>query len=126
MAAMSNVRPTNPQVRSIRRFNRRFIAAMLVYMLLVPLSGMMIDRMDESILRYPIALLPVIPMLFGFWEFLVYLRAADELLRRIQFEAFGISLGTALIFTITWGFLESAELVPKFPTIMVSPLMIFA
>jgi len=110
----------------MRRFNRRFLTAMLVYIVLVPLSIMLVDRIGETPLRYPIALLPVVPLLFAFCQFIIYLRTADELLRRIQFEAFGMSFGVTVIFTITWGFLEAADLLPNFPTIMVGPLMIFA
>ncbi len=126
MAAMSNSRPVNPQVLSKQRFGRRFAIAMAVYTILVVTSQQILNTLSDSIWRYPVALLPVVPLLVVFWLFLVYLREMDELLRRIQFEAFGISLGATLIFTITWGFLEAADLLPNFPTIMVGPLMIFA
>jgi hypothetical protein len=124
MAAMSKARPINPQVLSKQRFGRRFAIAMAVYTILVVTSQQILNTLNDSIWRYPVALLPVVPLLVVFWLFLVYLREMDELLRRIQFEAFGISLGATLIFTITWGFLEAADLLPPFPTIFIGPVMI--
>jgi hypothetical protein len=126
MAVAPGTRPTNPQVLLVRRYNRRFILVMAVYVLLVPISSGLVDVMGGSIWRYPVALLPVVPLLVAFWVFIIYLRQMDELLRRIQLEAFGISLGVTLVFTITWGFLEAADLVPHFPTILVGPLIILA
>lgn len=124
MAAMTEPRPINRQVFLGKQYNRRFLLAMLLYVIMVPISKRLIDAVGESIWRYPIALLPVLPLLVAFAVFLVYLRQMDELLRRIQFEAFGISLGATLMFTITWGFLETADLLPPFPTILIGPLMI--
>jgi hypothetical protein len=97
---------------------------MAVYFVLVIVSKYLLEVMDTSIWSYPIAVLPVLPLLVVFWLFLGYLREMDELLRRIQFEAFGISLGATLVLTLTWGFLETADLLPPFPMIFIGPMMI--
>jgi hypothetical protein len=57
--------------------------------------------------------------------FMTYLRQMDEMLRRIELEAFGFSLGLTAIVTFTLGLLENAGL-PRFSLVWVFPMiMIF-
>lgn len=93
------------------------------YMISLPLSLVLLAAAVDSPLRYGIALLPVVPVIFGLVAFLSYLRSMDELQQRIQLEAFGFSLGCTGLLTFTIGFLENAGL-PQPSLIWVFPTMV--
>lgn len=76
----------------------------------------------ETAWRYPLALVPVIPIALAVYFLIRALGELDELQRRIQLEAFAISLcGTGLL-TFGYGYLELAGL-PHINPIFVLPLM---
>ena len=99
------------------------LAMVVAYPLMLLLSIALLHRYDATIWRVPLALLPVIPPLFGLRAFLRFLRQMDELQRRIQLEAIGFSFGATLVIAITIGFLENAG-VPRPSWVFVTPLMI--
>ncbi|MBZ0278023.1 MAG: hypothetical protein K8I60_17885, partial [Anaerolineae bacterium] len=72
---------------------RRFAGAMTAYAILVILMSSLLDTVENTGLRVVIALLPLIPIVFGLWAFMQFIRRIDELERRIHFEAFAFSLG---------------------------------
>jgi hypothetical protein len=72
--------------------------------------------------RYLLALVPVIPVAFAVYFLTRAVGELDELQRRIQLEAFAVSLcGTGLL-TFTYGYLELAGL-PHINPIFILPLM---
>ncbi|MEO8608571.1 MAG: hypothetical protein ABI690_11845 [Chloroflexota bacterium] len=106
-----------------QRYLRRFLFFISIYVVLVIISVQLVDKLENNLLRLLIALLPIIPILFGLGAFLAYLRQMDELQRRIQFEAFGFSLGLTAIVTFTLGLMENVgferlSLVWVFPMIV--------
>lgn len=104
-------------------YQRRFWIAIIVYTVLIIVSAQWLKTLENDVLRLGVALLPIIPILFGMGAFLAYLRQMDELQRRIEFEAFGFSLGLTGIVTFTLGLMENAGL-PHFSLIWVFPMMI--
>ncbi|MCU0464408.1 MAG: hypothetical protein MUF38_07535 [Anaerolineae bacterium] len=99
------------QSKAAREYSQRFSLAMIMYAVTLVIAILIINRLDEdNTLRYLIALLPVIPVLFGFRAFMTFLRQMDELQRQINFEGFAFSLGLTGIITFTLGFLEMAGL----------------
>jgi hypothetical protein len=67
-----------------------------------------LNRHPESPWRLPVALLPVLPIVFGLWSMRRYFREADELQKRIQLEGFAFGFAGAAMVTLTYGFLEIA------------------
>jgi hypothetical protein len=106
-----------------RRYIQRFIASIVAYALLLPVSIWLMQQAGDSPARYLIALLPVVPVTFGILAFVRSLREMDELQRRIQFEAFGFSLGMTALVTFTLGFLERAGF-PPISMIWVLPIIL--
>jgi hypothetical protein len=107
-----------------RLYTRRFMAAMVAYIILLFVSISALNRIEEGQwLRYPIALLPVIPIIFGAAAYLSFIRNLDELQRRIQLD--GISFGFAItsILSVALGFLEIAGL-PQIGMIWVFPMLV--
>ncbi len=55
----------------------------------------------------PLALLPMIPAVWGMFGWIKAIRKMDELQRRIQIEGLLLSLGMTALITFSYGFLET-------------------
>ena len=75
--------------------------------ILVPVLWWLNTRPD-TLWRVPVALLPVLPIVYGLWSMRKYFREADEMVKRIQLEGFSIGFAGAAMTTLTYGFLEIA------------------
>ncbi len=73
--------------------------------------------------RYPVALLPVLPLGLAMAAYIRFLQRSDELQRRIQLDALAYSFGASALITISYGFLEQVGL-PHVSWVFVAPLMI--
>ena len=73
--------------------------------------------------RVPLALLPVIPAIFGIIAYMRFVGRIDELQRRIQFEGLAFGFGVAGILTFSYGFLENVGF-PHINLLWVFPFMI--
>lgn len=108
---------------SERRYGRRLALSLLAYSLLVPISILILERVEGTLLRMVVALLPLLPTAFGLSAFLRYLRSLDEFQQRIQLEAMGFSLGATSLTTFMLAFLENAG-GPQVGMIWVFPMII--
>jgi hypothetical protein len=77
----------------------------------------------DSPLRYPVALLPVLPVLFGVFALISFVRSIDELQRQIQLEGIAFSLGMTGVITFSLGLLEGTGF-PFISMTWVLPMMI--
>lgn len=107
-----------------RTYLIQFGAATIVYVVLLIVSIGLIQANPNASWRYAVAVLPVIPAIFGALALVRYVGKIDELQRRIQLDGFAFSFGVTAILTFTYGFLENAGL-PPISFIWVLPLMIF-
>ena len=73
--------------------------------------------------RIPLALIPVIPILFAMRAFMRFFSNMDELQRRIQLEAFAFSFGATGIVTFSYGLLTDVGF-PAISWTWIFPLMI--
>lgn len=106
-----------------KRYLKEFGGSMAAYAVTVPFSVWLLKGHEHSSLRFPFAILPLIPSVFAMWAAIRLFRGLDELQRRIQFEGMAFSfLGTCL-FSLTWGFLQNAGL-PHADVIWITPLLI--
>lgn len=106
-----------------RTYMRQMIVAMVFYVVLVIVSVWLIGRMEETIWRIPIALLPVIPAAFASRAFIHYLNSIDEFMQKMQLNAIAIAAGATGMITFAYGFLENAGL-PRLSWTFIFPLMI--
>lgn len=104
-------------------YMRRFAIAMWGYIVFLLASVYSLNRIEGQNLRILIALLPVIPVSYGLWSYMQWLRNLDEFQQRIQLEAIAFSLGMTGIVTFTIGFLENAG-IPQPGLIWVFPMII--
>ena len=106
-----------------RRYAREFIIAMITYGIVIIISRLTLNSLEDSPWRFAIALLPFIPVLFLITGFVRYLSGIDELQQRIQLQAIGFAAGTTGLLTFAYGFLE-LEGFPSLSTFLIFPLMI--
>ncbi|MEO8072897.1 MAG: hypothetical protein ABI891_04260 [Acidobacteriota bacterium] len=110
--------------KSEKRYTIQFIAAMLAYVVVLFVCVVLLKQFLDSWIRIPLAVAPLIPVLFGLYAFLRKLSLLDEMQTRIQYEAIAFaSLATAML-TLTYGFLELAGF-PRLSMTLVLPLIGF-
>ena len=95
-----------------RRYVRAIWPILISYALILFFSGWMIRRGIESVpLRALLAILPVLPLLALIRVALRYFREIDELQRRIEAEAIGVSALLVSMLYFGGGLLESAKVI---------------
>jgi hypothetical protein len=105
-------------------YMREFWAAMAAYVVVLPVSITLIIASPPSAWwRIPLALAPVIPVLFVLRAFLRFFSRMDELQRRIQLEAFAFSFGATGVVTFSYGCLVYVGF-PNLSWVYIFPLMI--
>lgn len=103
----------------------RFVAGMVGYVILLPLSILVLGRVQlPAPFAVVIALLPVLPFLLVMAAVVGHVRQQDELQRRIHLEAVVIAALLTGAITFSYGLLEANELVPHVSLVWVAPLMI--
>ena len=106
-----------------RTYVRQFVIAMVGYSILVPLTIWVIGRMDETIWRIPMALMPVIPASFALQAFIRYLNGIDEFMQKVHFNAIAVAAGATGMITFSYGFLENVGF-PSLSWTFIFPMMI--
>lgn len=110
-----------------RRYLREFLPAMLGYVLALPVSIVLLLRVDLSMAgEVIVALLPVLPMVFVVRAMLRHMQRQDELQQRIELQAVAITCAAIGMASFSLGFLQNARVLPSPPWAMlwVLPLMI--
>lgn len=107
-----------------RRYLKEFSLAMGAYVIVVLVSATLINMSPPSAWwRIPLALAPIVPVIFIMIAYMRFINRMDELQRRIQFEALAFGFGSAGILTFSYGFLELVGF-PHISWLYVWPLMI--
>ncbi|PWE17099.1 hypothetical protein DDZ18_10390 [Marinicauda salina] len=78
----------------------------------------------DAPVRVGLALLPVLPALYGLWAALQFVRAMDEVQARIISEAMLVSALIVGFASFTYGFLEGALALPDISMIWVLPALL--
>jgi hypothetical protein len=101
---------TNTERRSTRAYLREFTQAVVGYLLVLGGIIVLVDFRTAGAWRYPVALLPVIPALWGMRAVIRHLGRIDEMQRALQVDGMAAGFGVAMITSITIGFLALAGL----------------
>ncbi len=109
-----------------KKYLTRFIGAMVVYVVLLPISLLLIGsgRIESTVVKQLIALIPVIPFLFAMTAVINNVRQLDELQQQIHLESILITTLLTGGLSFSYGLLEASELVPHLPAIWIAPFMI--
>src|SRR6266516_6360480 len=107
-----------------KTYTREFFTAMAAYVIVLPVCILLIIASPHSAWwRIPLALVPVIPILFAMRAFMRFFGYMDELQRRLQLEAFAFSFGVTGIVTFSYGLLTFVGL-PPIIWVWIFPLMV--
>ena len=107
-----------------RLYLREFSLAMAAYVVVLLIAVTLINISPGSAWwRIPLALSPVVPIIFALFAYMRFVSHVDELQRRIQFEALAFGFGISGILTFSYGFLEDVGF-PHLSWTFVFPLMI--
>jgi hypothetical protein len=107
-----------------KRYGIELIGALLAYVVLLISAVLILEAEPPLVLRYLVALLPVLPIAYGMWAYRRFLRGIDELQRRIQLDGLAFAVGGTGLLTVAWGFLELAGL-PRLSTLWVFPILVW-
>ena len=105
-----------------KQYHLQLGLALAVYALLLAGSLPLTQAYPESPWRYPLAVIPMLPFLYGIGAYVRYLRGVDELERRIALESLAIAFGGTAAITFGYGFLENVGL-PHANWMFVWPVM---
>src|SRR5262249_31113785 len=103
---------------------KEFLPAMAAYVVVLLVSVTLINISPSSAWwRIPLALSPVVPVIFAMIAYMRFVSRVDELQRRIQFEALAFGFGSSGLLIFSYSFLERVGF-PHFDLVFVFPLMI--
>ena len=107
-----------------KSYLKEFLTAMGAYVVVLIIAITLINNSPiNAWWRIPLALAPVIPVIFAMIAYMRFVARIDEMQRRIQFEALAFGFGSAGILTFSYGFLELVGF-PHISWVIVWPLMI--
>ncbi|WGM39152.1 hypothetical protein [Caulobacter sp. NIBR1757] len=109
---------------AVRRYMKRFIPSMLLYVAVLVGSLFAIKRLHpEGPLLWALAVAPALPILVVIWVMGRYLiEETDEFLQAMAVQAMLWGIGITLAVATVWGFLENADLVPHLSSFLMFPL----
>jgi hypothetical protein len=95
-----------------KSYARAALFWMTVYAVLLAMTHSLIAHHSTSPWRYPVAVLPMIPLGFVARATVRHLARLDELHRRIQLSALAMTVLVTALLTLTYGFLEKVGFPP--------------
>ena len=109
---------------AVRRYMKRFIPGMLLYVVVLIGSIAAIKRLHpEGPLLWALAVAPALPILLVIAIMGRYLvEETDEFLRAMAVQAMLWGIGITLALATVWGFLENADLVPHLSSFLIFPI----
>lgn len=97
------------------RYIREFFPAMAGYMVLLPVSILLLKHLSMPVpFKVLVVLLPALPVLLVMRAMTRLLRGLDELQQQIQLQAMGLTCAIVGAGTFALGLLQGAELIPVF------------
>ena len=89
-----------------RKYALEFGGAIVAYALALFVTITLLNAYPDAVWRVPLALVPVVPLIFALLAFVRFLGRMDELQRRVQLEALAFAFGGTALLTFSYGFLQ--------------------
>ena len=96
--------------RAGRAYLWRFVPAMVGYVVLLLGALFLVQRFPAAWWRFPVMIVPLLPLLLVVRAVARYLVDADELQRRIQLEALAVAFGAGSVLSFGYGLLQTVGL----------------
>ena len=93
-----------------KQYRMRMTLTFVVYAAILAPSIPLISAYPDAAWRYPLAIAPILPFIYGIFACVRYLRLVDELQRRVALEALAIAFGASAAITFGYGLLQIAGL----------------
>jgi len=106
-----------------KQYMVRFLISMWVYVLVLLMAVFFVNANCDSALRFPVMLLPAVPIFFALLAFANYFETMDELQKRIQLYALALSVGGTAMIAMTYGLLELVG-APHLSWVWIFPLIV--
>lgn len=114
---------TQKEKEAGRRYMVEFGLAIIGYVVVLLVVVGFLQPPGSDWWRIPLALLPVIPLLFALKALMRFVGKMDELQQQIQFQSITFAAITTGFITFSWGMLENAN-IPSLPLVWIFPIMI--
>jgi hypothetical protein len=98
---------TTTERRRNRAYLRDLLIAVVGYCAVLAVVRVVAGRHLDGALEWALALLPVLPVLWGVRAVIRHLRRIDEYQRLLQLEALAAGFGVAMVTALTLGFIGS-------------------
>ena len=109
--------------KTSRRYLVEFGGGMVAYAVVLAGAMTLLNNTDAgSGWRVPLALAPMVPVVFVLFAFVRYFGRIDELQRRVQLEALAFAFGGTALLTFSYGFLQLVGF-PQVSWFFVWPIM---
>jgi len=105
-----------------RIYNREFLSAMAIYVVMLTVSIRWGRGMDDGVLRTVVLASPMVGFMLALWAVVRQIRRIDEYVRQTMLENLAIAAGVTAGLSFTYGFLETAGF-PKLTMFAVWPVM---
>ena len=93
-----------------KQYSRRMKLTLLAYIAILAVTVPLTSAYPDVAWRFPVAVTPMGPFIYGIFSYVRYLRMIDELKQRINLEALAIAFGATAAITFCYGFLEHVGL----------------
>ncbi|MBI1407535.1 MAG: hypothetical protein GC145_15595 [Caulobacter sp.] len=107
-----------------RRYMRRFVPAMLAYVVVLFASIYVLDQLHPTgLLLWGAAIAPSLPILAVIAVMGLYIvEETDEVPRTVAVQSMLWGIGISLSVATVWGFLENADLAPHLSSFLMFPM----
>jgi hypothetical protein len=105
-----------------RAYNREFLSAMTIYVVMLTVSIRWGRGMEDGVLRTVVLTSPMVGFMLALWAVVRQMRRIDEYVRQTMLENLAIAAGVTAGLSFTYGFLETAGF-PKLTMFAVWPVM---
>ena len=104
-------KPKNSVDRAMSRaYNKEFLPAVVGYVVIMMVLNLAVDFESAGRWKYLVALLPLVPALYGIRAVGRHVRRVDEMQRDILLRSMAAGFGLAMVASLTIGFLSMAGL----------------
>ena len=105
-------------------FIKRFMAAMLLFLILIALQSFTLERLNMPIwMQVMVTLLPVLPLIWAFFIFRNRYRKLDEYMKALTGEAFLWMIGLLCFSSFIYGMLAMKFAMPPVNLALVLPIV---
>jgi hypothetical protein len=111
--------------QSYKLYGRRLLGAMVSYTVLLIMVSLLVNISSWPMqLNILLAVVPILPIMYGVWVYRLFLENIDELQQMIQMKAIVTAAGLTGILTTAYGFLQAFASFPPINLTWIFPLMI--